>query len=99
MLVFSLFYELSIKMVAMATRTDSKTKYKAVSMATNAWAQVDKSCYDNDLFKDCTSCHGNHQPPYPSKIISPWQLSFGLITMTDVVYAITERSSKEEQLS
>ena len=36
MLVFSLFYELSIKMIAMATRTDSKTKYKAVSMATNA---------------------------------------------------------------
>ena len=34
MLVFSLFYELSIKMVAMATRPDSKTKYKAVPMAT-----------------------------------------------------------------
>jgi len=36
MLVFSLLYELSIKMVAMATRTDTKIKYKAVPMATNA---------------------------------------------------------------
>jgi len=50
MLVFSLLYELSIKMVAMATRTDTKIKYKAVPMATNAWAQVGKTYYDNHLF-------------------------------------------------
>ena len=36
MLVFSLFHELSIKMVAMATRTDFKVKYYVVPMATAA---------------------------------------------------------------